>query len=417
VKNNDAIDDRKQVEEAPKFVLEEIIRNGARQLLQLAIETEVADYITRFKNVKDEQGRRMVVRNGTSPERNIVTGIGPLKIRQPRIRDKRKDEIFTSSILPRYMRRVPSIDTCVPILYLKGISTGDMMTALESILGPNASGLSATNIVRLKRLWEGEYKDWAKRDLSDKRYVYIWADGIYFNVRLEEPDTKKMCFLIVMGTLENGKKELIAILDGYRESKYSWLELLLDLKQRGLAEGPRLAIGDGGLGFWAALEEVYPETRHQRCWVHKTVNVLDKMPSSVHAKVKEKIHDMYLAPIKEQALVAYNSFLTLYEAKFPQACECLKKDKEILFAFYDFPAQHWVHIRSTNPIESTFATVRHRTKRTKGMGSRLATLTMVFKLVKETEKTWKKIKGYRLIPKVLEGIRFMDGEEAMEQVA
>ena len=419
VKNNDVIDERKQVEETPKSVLEEIIREGARQLLQAAIENEVAEYIDRFASLRDDKGHRMVVRNGTSPERHLTTGIGPVKIHQPRIRDKRQDENFTSAILPRYMRRVPSIDTCVPILYLKGISTGDMVYALESILGPNASGLSSTNVVRLKKLWESEYRSWAKRDLSGKRYVYFWADGIYFNVRLEEPDTSRMCFLIVMGALENGKKELVAILDGYRESKSSWLELLLDLKQRGLTEPPRLAVGDGGLGFWTALEEVYPSCRHQRCWVHKTVNILDKMPSSVHAKAKEKIHDMYLAPSKEQALVACNSFCSIYETKFPQACECLKKDRDLLFAFYDFPAEHWVHIRSTNPIESTFATVRHRTKRTKGMGTRLATLTMVFKLVKETEKTWKKIKGYRLIPKVLKGIRFVDGEEieTAEQVA
>eukprot|EP01106_Pelomyxa_sp_JSP_P007992 TRINITY_DN22972_c0_g1_i1.p1 TRINITY_DN22972_c0_g1~~TRINITY_DN22972_c0_g1_i1.p1 ORF type:complete len:362 (-),score=26.49 TRINITY_DN22972_c0_g1_i1:43-1128(-) len=361
----------------------------------------------------------MVVRNGSSPERDIITGIGPLTLRRPRINDKRKGEAFTSSILPRYMRRVPSIDTLVPVLYLKGISTGDMMTALESILGTGVSGLSATNIVRLKSLWETEYRDWTKRDLSGKRYVYFWADGIYFNVRLEEPDTSRMCFLIIMGACENGKKELVAILDGYRESKSSWLELLANLKERGLTEGPRLAIGDGGMGFWAAIEEAYPSCRHQRCWVHKTANVLDKMSSSIHARAKEKIRDMYLAPGKEQALVSYNTFLGIYGAKFPQACECLKKDKENLFAFYDFPAEHWVHIRSTNPIESTFATVRHRTKRTKGMGTRLATLTMVFKLVKETEKTWKRIKGYQLIPKVLKGSRFIDGEETetVEQVA
>ncbi|OPX94226.1 MAG: Transposase, Mutator family [Syntrophorhabdus sp. PtaB.Bin006] len=419
MKNNDANDERKQGEETPKSVLEEIIREGARQLLQTAVEHEVAEYIDRFSHLTDTNGHRMVVRNGFSPERNLITGIGPVSISQPRIKDRRPHEAFTSSILPRYMRRVPSIDRCVPILYLKGISTGDMMYALESILGPNASGLSATNIVRLKRLWESEYRDWAKRDFSEKRYVYFWADGIYFNIRLEEPDTNKMCFLIIMGAREDGKKELVAILDGYRESKSSWMEVLLDIKKRGLTEGPRLAVGDGNLGFWAAIEEVYPACRHQRCWVHKTVNVLDKMPSSVHAKAKEKIHDMYLAPSKEQAFVAYNSFFTLYQVKFPQACECLKKDKENLFTFYDFPAEHWIHIRTTNPIESTFATVRHRTKRTKGMGTRLATLTMVFKLVKETERTWKKIKGYILIPKVLKGIRFINGEqtETAEQVA
>jgi len=410
MKNDEPIDEKKQVEEGPKSILEQVIQEGARRLLQAAIENEIAEYIERCSHIKDDKGHRMVVRNGKLPERSLITGVGPLKIRQPRIHDKRKGESFTSSILPRYMRRVPTIDKLLPVLYLKGISTGDMASALESILGPNTPGLSANTIVRLKRIWETEYKDWAHRDLTGKRYVYFWADGIHFNVRLEEPDTNKMCFLVIMGALENGKKELVAILDGYRESKSSWLELLLSVKQRGLTEGPKLAIGDGGLGFWAALPEVYPETKEQRCWVHKTANILDKVPASVQPKAKEKIHDMYMAPTKEQAFVAFNSFLSLYSTKFPKACECLIKDKDVLFTFYDFPAEHWIHLRSTNPIESTFATVRHRTKRTKGCGTRLATLTMVFKLCKQAEKTWKRIKGYRLIAKVIQGVRFVDGE-------
>ena len=410
MKNDEPIDEKKQVEESPKSILEQVIQEGARRLLQAAIENEIAEYIERCTHIKDDKGHRMVVRNGKLPERSLVTGVGPLKIRQPRIHDKREGESFTSSILPRYMRRVPTIDKLLPVLYLKGISTGDMASALESILGPSTPGLSANTIVRLKRIWETEYKDWAHRDLTGKRYVYFWVDGIHFNVRLEEPDTHKMCFLVIMGALENGKKELVAILDGYRESKSSWLELLLSVKQRGLAEGPKLAIGDGGLGFWAALPEVYPDAKEQRCWVHKTANILDKMPASVQPKAKEKIHDTYMAPTKEQALVAYNSFLSLYGTKFPKACECLTKDKDVLFTFYDFPAEHWIHLRSTNPIESTFATVRHRTKRTKGCGTRLATLTMVFKLCKQAEKTWKKIKGYRLIAKVIKGVRFVDGE-------
>jgi putative transposase len=410
MKNDEPIDEKKQVEESPKSILEQIIQEGARRLLQAAIENEIAEYIERCTHIKDDKGHRMVVRNGKLPERSLITGVGPLKIRQPRINDKREGESFTSSILPRYMRRVPTIDKLLPVLYLKGISTGDMASALESILGPNTPSLSANTIVRLKRIWETEYKDWAHRDLTGKHYVYFWVDGIHFNVRLEEPDTSKMCFLVIMGALENGKKELVAILDGYRESKSSWLELLLSVKQRGLTEGPKLAIGDGGLGFWAALPEVYPETKEQRCWVHKTANILDKMPSSVQPKAKEKIHDMYMAPTKEQALVAYNSFLSLYGTKFPKACECLTKDKDVLFTFYDFPAEHWIHLRSTNPIESTFATVRHRTKRTKGCGTRLATLTMVFKLCKQAEKTWRRIKGYRLIAKVIGGVRFVDAE-------
>jgi transposase-like protein len=419
VKNNDAYDTRKQVEVTPKSILEEIIREGARRLLQQAIENEVDEYIERLKHLKDDRGRRMVVKNGRSPERNILTTIGPLPVIKPRINDKRDGHIFTSSILPRYLRRIPTIDALLPALYLKGISTGDMAEALESILGPNAPGVSATNIVRLKRIWEAEYDGWSKRDLSAKKYVYFWVDGIHFNVRLEEPDSNRQCMLVIMGACENGTKELIAILDGYRESKSSWMELLLDIKGRGLIKEPKLAIGDGALGFWAAAEEVYPNMRHQRCWVHKTANILDKMPSGIQLKAKRKIHDIYLAESKEQALVAYNSFLTVYAAKFPKACECLAKDKESLFTFYDFPAIHWIHIRSTNPIESTFATVRHRTRGTKGCGTRLATLTMVFKLAKEAEKTWKKIKGHSLIPHVLKGTKFMNGEaqDDKEQVA
>ena len=335
------------------------------------------------------------------------------------MRDKREGKSFTSAILPRYMRRVPSLDNLIPVLYLKGISTGDFTEALEAILGENAKGLSASTVVRLKKQWEQDFRAWTKRDLTGTRYVYFWADGIHFNVRLEDTENKRQCILVIIGAREDGTKELVAVLDGYRESKLSWMELLSSLKERGLSQGPKLAIGDGALGFWAALREAYPECEEQRCWVHKTANILDKMPKSVQPKAKERIHDIYLAPTKEQALVAYNSFITLYGKKFAEACECLSKDKEVLFTFYDFPAEHWIHIRTTNPIESTFATVRLRTEKTKGCGTRLATLTMVFKLVLETKKTWKKIKGYRLIPKVLEGVTFIDGElqDEREQVA
>jgi transposase-like protein len=412
MKNNEPVDRKKQEKEEPQSVLDKIIREGARKLLQAAIENEVAEYIAQLSEVKDEKGRRMVVRNGYLPERSILSGIGPIPVKQPRVRDKREDKAFTSAILPRYLRRVPSLDNLIPALYLKGISTGDFTEALSAILGEDAKGLSANTIVRLKRQWEAEYKTWAKRDLSEKRYVYFWADGIYFNVRLEDPENKRQCFLVIIGALENGAKELVAVLDGYRESKLSWIELLSDLKQRGLAQGPGLAIGDGGLGFWAALREVYPDTKEQRCWVHKTANVLDRMPKSIQPKAKVKIHDIYLAPTKEQARVAYNSFISLYGKKFPDACERLTKDKDVLFTFYDFPAEHWVHIRSTNVIESTFATVRLRTEKTKGCGSRLATLTMVFKLACEAQKTWKKIKGYKLISYIINGTRFVDGEMA-----
>jgi transposase-like protein len=400
----------KQVKEESKSVLEMIIREGACRMLQAAIENEITEYIERFKDERDLRDRHLVVRNGSLPEREIVTGIGPLRVKQPRIYDKREGKAFTSNILPRYMRRVPSIDALVPVLYLKGISTGDFSKALESILGKNASGLSATNIVRLKKLWEQDYQDWTGRDLSHKRYIYFWADGIYFNVRLEDAENKKQCILVIMGTLENGKKELVSVLDGYRESKQSWQEMMRDLKQRGLKEGPRLAVGDGGLGFWAALAEEFPETIQQRCWVHKTANVLDKMPKSIQPRAKVHICEMYMAPTRDEAFRAYDHFVSQYQAKYERACECLKKDKESLFAFYDFPAEHWRHIRSTNPVESTFATVRLRTKRTKGCGSRLATLTMVFKLALEAEKTWQRIRGHHLIGKVIEGIKFVNGE-------
>jgi transposase-like protein len=410
VEHHEREDLEKQVKEESKSVLELIVREGACRMLQAAIENEITEYVERFKNEKDSGNRQLVVRNGSLPARAIVTGIGPLRVQQPRILDRREGQSFTSNILPRYMRRVPSIDSLIPALYLKGISTGDFSRALESILGRNAPGLSATNIVRLKKLWEEDYRNWSSRDLSHKRYIYFWADGIYFNVRLEDVADRRQCILVIMGTLENGKKELVSVLDGYRESKQSWQELLRDLKHRGLKEGPRLSVGDGGLGFWAALAEEFPETREQRCWVHKTANILDKLPKSVQPRAKVHITNIYMAPTREEAFKAYDYFLSQYQVKYEKACECLKKDRENLFSFYDFPAEHWRHIRSTNPIESTFATVRLRTKRTKGCGSRLATLTMVFKLVMEAEKTWQRIRGHQLIGKIIEGIVFVNGE-------
>jgi len=411
MKQNEPVEEKKQEKEEIKSILEGIIREGARKMLQAAIEQEVIEYIASLADKTDENGKRMVVKNGFLPERSILTGIGPITIKQPRVRDKRKDkETFTSSILPRYIRRIPSLDNLIPVLYLKGISTGDFTEALSAILEENAKGLSANTVVRLKKQWEEEYKQWSKRDLTGKQYVYFWVDGIYFNVRLEDTGNKKQCFLVIIGALEDGTKELVAVLDGYRESKLSWIELLSDLKHRGLEKDPSLAIDDGGLGFWPALREVYPDTKEQRCWVHKTANILDKMPKSIQSKAKEKIHDIYLAPTKEQAFVAYNTFLSVYRTKFEKACDCLIKDKDTLFTFYDFPAEQWVHIRSTNVIESVFGTVRLRTDKTKGCGSRIATLTMVFKLACEAQKTWKKIKGYKLIPHVIQGVKFVDGE-------
>ena len=411
-KESNVINLHKRIETESRSALDEIIREGARHLLQIAIEEEVDNYIKTLQHLRDEKGHRLVVRNGHQAERDIQTGAGPLKVKKPRVHDRREGQRFTSEILPPYMRRSPSIDALIPALYLKGVSTGDFSDALQAILGEGATGLSATNIVRLKEGWMDEYKAWSDRDLRGKRYVYFWADGIYFNVRLT---SDRPCMLVIIGTTPKGKKELVGLLDGERESKLSWKDLLLDLKQRGLKEGPELAIGDGALGFWAALPEVFAKTREQRCWVHNTVNVLDKMPKKVQPRAKEKIHDMYRAETKKEALEAYDAFMTLYGAKYPNACMCLHKDKAVLFTFYDFPAEHWKHLRTTNPIESTFATVRHRTRQTKGCGSREATLMMVYKLAREAEKHWRRLDGYKLVMKVLTGVRFIDGIEEKEE--
>ncbi len=399
--------DGSRVEKESRSALDNLLQEGARRMLQAAIEGEVAEYIDQHQHLRDGAGHRLVVRNGTLPQREIHSGVGRLRIKQPRVNDRREHERFTSRILPPFMRRTPSIDSLIPALYLKGISTNDFSEALSAILGENAAGLSATNIVRLKAGWEDEYRQWSRRDLSDKEYVYLWADGIYFNVRLE-PD--RPCMLVLMGTTADGTKELVAVYDGHRESKESWREVLGDLKAHGLKQSPKLAVGDGALGFWSALEEIYPATRHQRCWVHKTANVLDKLPKRVQPHAKGMLHEMYLAPTKADAEDACEAFLAHYGAKYPKACDCLRKDREVLFTFYDFPAEHWVHIRTTNPIESTFATVRHRTRQTKGCGSRLATLTMVFMLARQAEKHWRKINACKLIGKVIEGLKFVDGE-------
>lgn len=405
-------------EENTWSVLEQVARDGARKMLRLALENEVAEFIAKYCSLIDESGRKVVTKNGYMPAREILTGMGPLEIKQPRVDDralgKYPHQRFTSNILPRYLRRIPSINNLIPALYLKGISTNDFPAALQTILGNGAKGLSPANIVRLKESWEKEYLAWKDRDLSHKSYVYFWVDGIYFNVRL---DDEKSCILIIIGADKYGNKELVGLSDGYRESKISWKEILLDLKRRGLAISPKLTTGDGSLGFWAALDEVFPETRHQRCWVHKTANILDKMPKSIQSKAKSMIHEMYMAaPSKEAAISSYNHFIASYEAKYPKAVECLTKDKEDLFTFYNYPATHWIHIRTTNPVESTFATVRLRTLKTKGCGSRTATLSMVFKLTMEAAKTWKKLKGHQLILLVLENKKFVDGE-LVEEVA
>ena len=413
MRENKVISLEKRAEDAEKPFFEQLLQEGARKLLQAAIENEIIEYIQFHQDRRDEDGQRLVVRNGHLPEREIVSGVGPIKVRQPRVRHRDGGQ-FSSAILPKYMRRTPSVDALIPALYLKGISTGDFSEALAAILGEQASGLSPTNIVRLKAGWEDDYKRWCQRDLSQKRYVYWWADGIYFNVRLDE---ERSCVLVLIGATEDGTKELLAVVEGYRESTQSWRELLGQLKRMGLSSAPKLAIGDGSLGFWVALQEEYGQVAQQRCWVHKTANILDKMPKSVQGKAKQLIHEMYLAPTRKAALAAYDQFISSYQVKFPKACECLQKDKAVLFTFYDFPAQHWPHLRTTNPIESTFATVRLRTQRTKGSGSRIATLTMVFKLALEAQKHWRRLNGPELVAKVITGVKFADGEEVTKQAA
>ena len=391
--------------------LTEVLRKGAQEMLATAIEAEVEEYIQEFAELREENGRRLVVRNGYMPEREIQTPIGRIEVRKPRVNDKRIDEEgnrirFSSSILPPYLRKTKSLEELIPWLYLKGISTGDFPDALASILGPGAGGLSPTSICRMKEHWQDEFEQWQQRSLQGKRYVYFWVDGIYFNIRLTDD---RPCILVIIGATEDGRKELVAIQGGCRESEQSWRELLLGLKRRGLKVGPKLAIGDGALGFWKALRKTYGNTRTQRCWVHKTANILDKLPKGTQPAAKKHIHEIYLAETKEDAEKAFDFFVELYGAKFPKAVKCLEKDREDLLAFYDFPAQQWAHLRTTNPIESTFATVRLRTYKTKGAGSVDACLAMVLKLTQAAEKRWRRLLGYQHMPDVIAGVEFKDG--------
>jgi putative transposase len=390
-------------------VLTEVLRDGARRMLAQAIEAEVAAWIDERSNLKDSAGRRQVVRNGYLPERTIQTGIGPVEVQQPRVRDRRPAEgreAFTSAILPPYLRKARSLEGLIPWLYLKGVSTGDFSEALQAILGPEAPGLSAATVTRLKAAWESEHEAWSKRSLAGTQYVYVWADGVHFNIRLEGG---RQCILVLMGATADGKKELIAIADGYRESEQSWKELLLDCKARGLEVEPSLAIGDGALGFWKAMRQVWGTTKEQRCWVHKTANVLDKLPKGSQPKAKGMLHEIYQAETKEAAGKAFDLFVKTYEAKYPKATECLSKDRDVLLTFYDYPAEHWVHIRTTNAIESVFATVRLRHDKTKGNGTRAACLAMVFKLMESASRSWRSLNGSPLLIEVIKGTVFTDG--------
>lgn len=398
-------------------VLTEILRTGAQTLLRAAIEKEVADSIKERSDIVDEDGRRLVVRNGCLPEREIVTGVGPVTVKQPRVRDKRPLEVretFTSAVLPKYFRKTKSIEEMIPWLYLKGISTNDFPEALQSLLGPEAKGLSASTITRLKAAWEDESDAWNKRSLTGKRYVYMWADGIYSNVRFNNnegrtKDENRQCLLVLMGATADGTKELIAVVDGHRESEISWKEVLLSLKARGLTHAPELAIGDGALGFWKALEQVFSDTRIQRCTVHKTANILNKAPKSVQPQMKRMLHDIWNTPTKHEADKAFDLFEKTFEVKYPRAVECLTKDRDVLLTFYDFPAENWCHLRTTNPIESTFATIRLRHRKTRGNGSAKASVTMMFKLAQSAAMGWRKLRGHHHIQDLLRGVKFIDG--------
>lgn len=390
--------------------LTEVLRRGAKELLQQAVEAEVAEAIAQYAALKDEQGRQRVVRNGHMPERSIQTGIGDVPVRAPRVRDRAGELKFSSSLLPPYLRRTRSLDELLPWLYLKGLSTSDFSGALTALLGQAAPGLSAPTISRLKEVWRLEYEQWRKRNLSDKEYVYVWADGIYFGVRLEDA---RQCMLVLIGATKDGRKELLGLTDGYRESEESWKELLLDLKERGLSVDPKLAIGDGSLGFWKALPQMFGSTRAQRCWKHKTANVLNKLPKGLQAKAKADLNDIWMAESRTTAEQTFDNFLLNYEVKYPKASACLSKDREALLTFYDFPALHWQHIRTTNPIESTFATVRLRTNKTRGCVSRGGILAMVFKLTKVAEQKWHKLKGHEFLVQVTQGVRFKDGLQQM----
>ena len=395
----------------------EVLRSGARRMLQQVIETEVEAFLSAHADLEDLHGRRRVVRNGHAPEREIQTGIGPITVRRPKLRDRGDgaggERIrFTSKVLPPFLRRTRNVEELLPWLYLKGVSTGQFEEALAALLGPDAPGLSASTVRRLVATWQQEHERWQRRDLSTRRYVYVWADGVYFTPRL---DHDRQCMLVLIGADADGKKELLAIEDGYRESTQSWRELLLRLRdENGVTSAPELAVGDGALGFWKAVHEVWPGTRQQRCWVHKTANVLNVLPKSVHGKAKKDLHAIYEAENRAAAEAAFHRFTGKYGAKYDKAAACLAKDRTALLAFYDFPAEHWKHVRSSNPIESTFATVRLRTDKTKGCLSRETARAMVFKLAKAAERHWRRLNGPDRLGQLMEGIKFRDGEAVQD---
>ncbi len=386
--------------------LDQLVQRGAQRMLEAALAAEVEAYIQNCQAERDESGHALVVRNGKSRERAIHSGAGVLKIQAPRINDKRSEKKFSSAILPAYMRRTPRLEEAVPVLYLRGLSTGDFSEALSALLGEAVTGFSATTVTRLLKVWQEEHREWQKRSLADKKYVYIWADGVHFNVRLEDD---RLACLVIIGVRPDGVKEVVAIDDGYRESTESWLTLLRDLKRRGL-EAPQLAMADGALGFWEALRQVYPETEEQRCWVHKIANVLDKLPKRLQPKAKAQLHEIMRSPDYQAALEEMERFTRTFIDKYPKAVETLTKDKELMLTFFNYPAAHWIHLRTTNAIESSFSTVKARTRVTKGAGSRKAGLAMAFKLLMMAEKRWRKVNSAHLVAVVQAGVRFPDGQ-------
>src|SRR3977135_4236450 len=396
--------------------LTEVAREGARRMLAQVLIAEADAFVAQWKDLKLPDGRDRVVRHGHGPQRAIQTGVGPVEVRRAKVRDRgdvtAEEKIrFTSSILPKWARRTKSLDALLPVLYLRGVSTGDFQEALAALLGKDAPNLSPAVISRLTAEWQTDYDAWQKRDLSARRYVYVWADGVFLQARMEDHSE---CMLVLIGATPEGKKELIGFQVGVRESTQSWRELLIDVKRRGLKITPEIAVGDGALGFWKALDEVFPGTRHQRCTVHKTANVLNKVALSVQANMKRDLREIYLAPSRALAEVAIDVFAEKYQAKHHKAVECLTKDREALLAFFNFPAEHWDHLRTTNPIESVFATVRHRTVRTQGSLSSTTARLMVFKLVIAASKTWRRLKGTNHLPKIVAGVRFKDGIEVLE---
>lgn len=390
--------------------LAELLRRGARELIGQAVSEEFEMFLARHADRRDAKGRQAVVRNGYLPEREVLSGIGPVPVRLPRARDRSGEgPRFRSLLVPPYVRRSKSVEAVLPWLYLKGVSTGDMSEALAALVGKEAAGLSAAVVSRLKARWADEYEAWRRAPLGKDRWVYLWADGIYSGIRA---DDQRLCLLVVIGVNERGQKRFLAIEDGVRESAESWRGVLRELKDRGLRIPPKLAVGDGALGFWVALEELFPETRDQRCWVHKTANVLNYLPKSVQAKAKSMLHEIWMAESRADAQAAFDRFIGTFQAKYPKATECLAKDRTELLAFYDFPAEHWIHIRTSNPIESTFATVRHRTDRTKGCVSRSSLLGLTYKLAMSAEKSWNRLRGFERLGELIAGVKFVDGVRA-----